>query len=53
MESENESASVESKSSDSRDSVPGLTGGAHILMERDLMENKYALVQGDKKIVLD
>ena len=33
--------------------MPGLTGGAHILMERDLMENKYALVKGDAKIELD
>ena len=47
------SVSSHSKSSDSRDSVPGLTGGAHILMERDLMENKYALTKDDERIVLD
>jgi len=33
----------ERKSSDSRDSVPGLTGNSHILMERDFFEKKYEL----------
>ena len=32
-------------SSDSRDSVPALTGNTHILMERDFFEKKYELEQ--------
>lgn len=39
-------------SSDSRDSVPALTGNTHILMERDFFEKKYELEQNGKKIEL-
>ena len=37
-------------SHDSRDSIPGLTGNSHILMERDFFQKKYALEQNGKKI---
>lgn len=40
------------QSQNSRTSVPELTGAAHILMERDLMEDKYDLMQNGRKIVL-
>ena len=32
-----------SKSNDSRESVPALTGNTHITMERDFFERKYEL----------
>lgn len=37
-------------SHDSRDSIPGLTGNSHILMERDFFQKKYALEQNGKKM---
>ena len=35
-----------------QDSVPGLTGNTHILMERDFFQNKYSLTQNGKKLEL-
>ena len=50
--SSEDSSDSRTNSQNSRKSVPELTGAAHILMERDLLEDKYDLMQNGKRIVL-